>query len=182
MDLALITATAVGLAMDACAVAASSGAHARHQSLRKAMPMVASFGLWQAGMFFVGSLAGVGAVTLLARYGRWIAAAVLVVLGVRMIRASRRSEEDAGLLAFPTGRALVTVSLATSLDAAAAGLSIGLVSRDLVLPALVVGVVTSVLSVLAAWTGQRIGRSLGRVAELCGGALLLAIAVLVARG
>lgn len=182
MDFPLTFATAVGLAMDACAVSASYGARARHDPLRAAGPMIASFGLWQGALFFAGGLAGHGAVALVSRYGRWIAAVVLVVLGVRMGIAAWRGEESQHSQGFPVGRELMTVSLATSLDAAAAGVSFGLVTPSLAMPAVVIGIVTAMLAAVAVGLGQRVGRASGRWAEAFGGAILLAIAAVLARG
>lgn len=184
MRLDLVLPTAVALAMDACAVSASFGARARHLPWRAGVPMAASFGLWQAGMYLGGSFVGAGVVGVLSSYGRWFAAAVLLALAVRMGWEAWHHEAEARAQGqgFPRGRVLWSLSLATSVDAAAAGLSLGLVSREKVAPALLVGGVTAVLALAAVLAGRRLGHAIGRLAEAFGAVVLAVLAGMMAFG
>lgn len=177
----LLIGTSVGLAMDACAVSAAAAARARQRPLREALPMAATFGIWQAGMFLLGTVAGSELVAMLAWAGRWLAAAVLVFLSARLAYGlwQQDAQTPVAALDYPRGRTLQLLGLATSIDAAAAGLGLAMVAVAPGWPAVVVGATTAVLALAAAWLGRRIGQRLGRGAEALGAIVLLAVAVAI---
>jgi manganese efflux pump family protein len=177
MDLWTILFIALGLSMDAVAVAMASGCAAGKERVnkRQALLLAALFGLFQALMPAVGWLAGLGFKGVIARFDHWLAFVLLAFIGGKMIHEARRSGEcrvrDSNMgLAVMLG-----LAVATSIDALAVGLSFSFLAVGIFVPVLVIGTVTFVLSLAAVFVGQRFGGFLAGKAEFLGGLILIAI-------
>ena len=166
---------ALGLAMDAFAVSIATGLTVAPVTARHTFRMAFHFGLFQFLMPVVGWLAGREVADWIAGYDHWAAFALLSLIGGRMIWEARR--EDSGeARGDPTrGWMLVTLSVATSLDALAVGFSMALLGVLVWTPAIVIGIVTCTLSTVGILFGGRLGTRWGRWAKLVGGCVLLAI-------
>lgn len=166
---------ALGLAMDALAVAIAVGLGLGRVSFRQTFRLAFHFGLFQFFMPLLGWAAGTGLTHWIAHYDHWLAFLVLAYVGGRMIWEARKPKE----LRFtgdPTrGWMLVTLSVATSLDAFAVGLSWGMVQENLWLGAVVIGLVAGLMTTLGLRYGSRLGARWGRRAEIAGGVLLILI-------
>jgi len=120
----VLLGVAVGLAMDAFAAAVAVSVSLRSVSRHQVLRLAWHFGLFQALMPIVGWLAGVSVVAWIAWWDHWFAFALLAFVGLRAIRSGMRGGEPGSSAPDPTrGASLVVLSLATSLDALAAGLS-----------------------------------------------------------
>ena len=166
---------AFGLAMDASAVSLGVGTAGHARSARPIFRICFHFGLFQGLMTFLGWAAGSELAYLIAGVDHWVAAVLLGFVGVRMIvsgldpRPERRSID-------PTrGMTLVLLSIATSIDAAAAGLSLAVLGLPVAFPAVAIALVTSGLSLAALTVGQRLGSAFGKRMEIVGGLVLLFI-------
>ena len=176
MDFLSLIATAVALALDAFAVSAAVTASLPRVTGRHVFRLAWHFGLFQALMPVLGWLGGAALARRLGLVDHWIAFAVLAALGGRMIWQSFRTEEQRATGADPTrGLSLVALSVATSIDALAVGLSLGLMGVVIWYPAAVIGVVELLLTGVGALIGHRVGRGLGRWASRAGGVVLLLI-------
>jgi len=170
-----IVLLAVGLAMDASAVSLAAGASGRMSALRPTFRLAFHFGLFQFAMPIIGWAAGSQVATLMGSVDHWVAFALLAVVGGRMIRAGL-GPEDAPRPGDPSrGWTLVMLSVATSVDALAVGLSLALVGVTILLPSLVIGFVTGVMSATAVQVGARLGARFGPPMEVVGGLVLLGI-------
>ena len=177
MDLPTLLLIAVGLSMDAVAVALASGCAfgAGRVDGRRALLLAALFGLFQALMPALGWLAGLGFKGAIARFDHWLAFILLAFIGGKMIREARRGG-DCRVRGNGMGLAVMLgLALATSIDALAVGLSFSLLAVGIVVPVLVIGVVTFVLSLSAVFIGHRFGGRLAGKAEVLGGLILIAI-------
>lgn len=168
---------AVGLAMDASAVAAARGAAVRSLASRDFVLLPLLFGAFQAGMALLGWLGASGAMHLIDRWDHYLAFALLVAVGGKMLLEAWRGEEEE-----PDNlkRSLTTdlsLALATSLDAAAAGVSLPSLAAPPALSLTVIGLVTAGLAAAAYVIGCRVGARLGRAATALGGLVLIGIAV-----
>ena len=134
-------ATAVGLAMDAVAVAIASGLSAKELRPRDAFKMAIFFGVFQAIMPLGGYLLGALFASALGVFDHWIAFVLLSGLGIKMILDSRNAAEEAVASPFDNGKLLI-LSVATSLDAFAVGISFSLLEISLAETVVVIGVVT----------------------------------------
>lgn len=169
---------ALALAMDAFAVSLVRGA-AGQRRLAHAIEVGLAFGLAQGLM----PLAGWGLGEIFAQWieavDHWIAFALLSLLGARMLHEAFASERDGGDR--PRARAhyagLFAAALATSVDAAAAGLTLDLFATSVAVSCVVIGLVTAVLCTAGYWSAARIGARFGSYAEGFGGFVLIGLGV-----
>ena len=169
---------AVALAMDAFAVAIAAGLQLRPLTGGHVFRLSLSFGLFQAGMPILGWLAGTTVQRYIAVYDHWIALALLGFIGGKMILEALRGGEAERASADPTrGWTLIALSVATSIDALAVGLSLAMLRVSIWIPAVVIGVVCAAFTVTGMLIGWRVGKAWSRRVELIGGLVLIAIGV-----
>jgi len=167
---------AIGLAMDAFAVSIAAGLTLKHVDARQTVRLAWHFGLFQAFMPVIGWFAGRSVERWIAPVDHWIAFALLATIGGRMIYESFSDHDDERPAVDPTrGWSLVVLSVATSIDALAVGLSLALLGVSIWLPALVIGVVAFVFTAVGLHVGRRFGTLLGRRVETVGGVVLIVI-------
>jgi putative Mn2+ efflux pump MntP len=165
---------ALALAMDAFAVALGTGVTLKRLTGRHIFRLSFHFGLFQALMPVIGWLAGQTLVQWISAWDHWIAFALLSLVGSRMIRESFQDREPAAN--DPTrGLTLVILSIATSIDALAVGFSLSLLGVSIWLPAVVIGLVAGVLTIIGMLLGDRIGTRWGSRVEILGGLVLIVI-------
>jgi len=180
MDLFTVFTIALGMSMDAFAVSLSAGTDQRTNSARPIFRLSFHFGLFQAIMPILGWFLGSTIEPLIKNYDHWIAFALLAFVGIRMIR-SGFAGDDAPSQADPSrGLTLVMLAIATSIDAFAVGLSLAFLRVSIWTPALVIGIVTSLLSLIGLRLGNQVGKTFGKRVEIWGGLLLIAIGLRIA--
>jgi putative Mn2+ efflux pump MntP len=168
---------AVGLAMDAFAVALAAGTSGHGQQARPAVRLAFHLGLFQFLMPVIGWFLGVRLARLIQDYDHSVAFALLAAVGGHMIWESFQREEHE-LPADPTrGWRMVTLSVATSLDALAVGLSLAMLQVTIWFPSIVIGVVTATLSLVGIYLGNRLRGALGKQMEFVGGLVLIGIGI-----
>lgn len=179
MNPLLLLALAAALAMDAFAVSLAISLLLGRPSRAQTFRLAFSFGLFQFLMPVAGWLAGRGIRAHIEGVDHWIAFGLLVFIGGRMLLHAGEPERDGGCAACdPTcGASLLVLSVATSVDALAVGLSLSFLGVELLLPALVIGAVAFLLTALGMRIGPLAGRLFGRRAEIAGGLLLIAIGI-----
>lgn len=176
MSFFAVVGIAVGLAMDATAVAIAASVMLGRVSGRQIFRFAFHFGLFQAAMPIVGWLAGGALQEVIAKWDHWVAFAVLTLLGGKAIFDVIRGGEDDASVPDPTrGMSLVVLSVATSIDALAVGVSLALLQVNIWYPAVVIGVVTAALTVCGMVFGARLGRRFGLRVRVLGGVILIAI-------
>lgn len=177
MDLLAILGTAFALAMDAFAVAGAVAAGLERITFRHIFRLSWHFGFFQAAMPVLGWLGGSAVSSYAAAFAHWIAAGLLAFIGVRMIRGSFHMEKGGKAYDPTRGLSLVGLSLATSIDALAVGISLGLIGTSIWVPAAVIGVVTMGLTYLGIRIGKGLGPILGPWAERIGGCVLIGLGI-----
>jgi manganese efflux pump family protein len=166
---------ALGLSMDAFAVSVGASASRRRMAPRAPFRLSFHFGLFQCLMPIAGWLLGTEVARLVAGSAPWVACALLCVVGLHMIYAAVWPDEESYRVDPSRGITLVVLSIATSLDALAVGFSLAMLRVSIWYPAVVIGLVTGVLSLAGVRLGARLGRRLGPPMEVIGGALLIGI-------
>ncbi|TQV74707.1 manganese efflux pump [Aliikangiella marina] len=165
---------AIALSMDAFAV--SIGLGSRHLKQTKSLAILAAlyFGLFQALMPLVGFLAGKGLLVWVEEYADWIAFALLLFVGGKMVYESLTEgiEKD---IARITHQLLLTLAIATSIDAMAAGFTLTLLAINPLIACAIIGLTTLLLSWLGVYVGARSGTWLESKSELLGGIVLIII-------
>jgi putative Mn2+ efflux pump MntP len=170
-----IVVIAVGLAMDAFAVTLGCAASGQARGPRAAFRLSFHFGLFQFTMPVVGWAAGTGIARLVSTWDQWIAFALLVLVGARMIHAGLHPDPHRVPGDPSRGWTLVMLSVATSIDALAVGLSLAMLRVSIWYPSVVIGVVALTISVIGFQFGTRLGARFGRRMEILGGAILILI-------
>ncbi len=173
-----ISAIAVALAMDAFAVSIATGVSLKNVSFRQTFRLSWHFGLFQALMPIIGWRAGLSIHTRIESYDHWVAFSLLSFVGINMIRKTFQHDKYEGQKKDPTkGMTLVMLSVATSIDALAVGLSISMLNVSIWTPALVIGIVAGIFTIIGLQIGKRIGSvmRLSLYIEAIGGIVLLAI-------
>jgi putative Mn2+ efflux pump MntP len=169
-------ALAFGLAMDATAVSAARGLAA--QRAREAVLLPLLFGGFQAGMAALGWLAGRWAGPYIAAWDHWVAFALLSLIGGKMLlEAWRHRDDDDHVPAPGTLLLYLGLALATSIDAAAAGLTLPLIPAAPWIALVLIGTITAACSTCGYVAGRLIGQRVGRKLEILGGLVLIGIGV-----
>lgn len=179
MELITVTLISIGLAMDAFAVSLGIGTAGQIPSLRGKIRLAAHFGIFQAGLTALGWLAGETIVHYVKGFDHWIAFALLAYVSFNLIRSGLETNGNAFNQDPSTGRILVILSLATSIDAFAVGLSIAFLKVPVLLSILMIGIVALVLSGVGLFSGIRLGKTFGKRMEILGGLILLGIGIRV---
>ena len=168
---------AVGLAMDALAVAIAAGLTISPVTPRHVFRLAFHFGLFQFMMPIVGWTAGRELADWIGGYDHWVAFGLLSFVGGRMIWEARQHKASESRADPTRGLMLVTLSLATSLDALAVGVSMAMLGVSVWGPSVVIGLVAAALTALGVMFGARLGPRWENWAEVVGGSVLLVIGV-----
>lgn len=176
-----ISILAAALAIDAFSVAASAAPN----SLSRWAPFrfAASFGIFQALMPLLGAVLGAYLLTYVRAYDHWVAFGLLEGVGVKMIADALRPHRERSpveeLASFDPSRGLplIGLSVATSIDAFGAGVSMQIAGANLWFACPIIGLVAAFLSYFGANFGRTAHRHLGRRAEALGGAVLMLLGI-----
>lgn len=165
--------------MDAFSVALSASVFPTDNERRRTFRLVFHFGLFQGGMALLGWLGGRTIEPLVASYDHWVAFALLAYVGGRMLRSAWQSDGE-GYVEDPSrGTMLVLMSVGTSIDALAVGLSLALTGNPILWPSLVIALVAATMTYVGLKLGHKLGVIFGRPVQFIGGLVLLAIGVRV---
>jgi manganese efflux pump family protein len=172
-----ILVIAVGLSMDAVAVSLAASASNRAQGARATFRLSFHFGLFQFLMPVIGWGVGTTVAPYITSFDHWVAFGLLAFVGGRMIYAAAGGDGAAPARDPSRGSTLVMLSVATSIDALAIGLTLAMLGSGIWYASVIIGLVTGSLSLLAAWLGRRVGPAFGTRMEIVGGLALIAIGV-----
>lgn len=168
---------AVGLCFDTLAVSLSGGVCMKQRNIKPWLKIILIFALFQGGMTGVGFLFGVGVSDYITQYDHWIAFALLAFIGGKMIKESfeKGKESSVNLL---NNRVLITVAIATSIDALAVGISLAFINlsyQRIVAGCMIIAIVTATASIIGLTGGRHLGPRFGKRSELLGGLILIVI-------
>ncbi len=163
--------------MDASAVSLAAAAAGFAKDGRAIFRLAFHFGLFQFLMPILGWGMGIGFVSYFKAFDHWIAFCLLAFVGVRMIYEGLFPKPEEQKKDPSRGLTMVMLSVATSIDALAVGLSLAVLDANIWVPAITIGVITSGLSYLAIKIGTKMGTLFGSRMEIAGGIVLLGIGV-----
>ena len=163
---------AVGLSMDAFAVAVCKGLAIGKINMKHALIVGLWFGGFQALMPLIGYLLGSSFAEYIAAVDHWIAMILLVLIGANMVRESRDKDPEHAdpSLGFKT---MLVMAVATSIDALAVGITFAFLEVHILPAVSFIGVVTFLLSALGVKIGSIFGTKYKSKAELTGGIILI---------
>jgi putative Mn2+ efflux pump MntP len=175
MDLLTPALIGIGLSMDCFAVSLVIGTTTKTRLLYAAAIIALFFGAFQGGMAVVGWAAGVSVIGLISVYDHWVAFFLLVIVGGKMIGEGIWGDEEDVPREVIRFVPLVVLSVATSIDALAVGVSFGVLQTAVLVPALIIGIVCFVISFAGVMLGERLEKILGNKMEIFGGIILVLI-------
>lgn len=162
----------LGLSMDAFAVSVCKGLAMKKMSIKTALVCGLYFGIFQAGMPLIGYVLGTGFESLVSSLDHWIAFILLGIIGINMIRESGSCDMVNDSLDV---RTMVTLAVATSIDALAVGVTFAFLKTDIVPAVSIIGITTFVCCMLGVKLGSIFGERLKTRAEIAGGMVLIFI-------
>jgi len=167
---------AFALAMDAFAVALGTGLNLPRLTGRHLFRLGFHFGLFQALMPIIGWLAGLTVQRWIVSFDHWVAFGLLGFVGGKMLWEALHGEDDVNASSDPTrGWSLVILSIATSIDALAVGLTLAMLNIEVWYPALIIGLVAGGMTLTGMLLGRRLGSAWGPRVEVLGGLILIGI-------
>ena len=187
MTIVEIIIIAIGLSMDSFAVAVSSGAVMKKLSMYRVVKIAFFLSAFQCMMPLIGFMAGGSFAHYIQTWDHWVAFGLLALMGGKMLQEgftppNDEEEKDCGCQqdkkCYPWHtRTLIGLSIATSIDAAAVGISFSFLVVNMVAATAVIFISTAVFSVTGMWIGSRFGRRFRKRAEVLGGAILIGIGI-----
>ena len=177
MDLLTICGVATALAMDAFSVSISSGAAIRNPGFGHYFRLSFHFGLFQFMMPIIGFAGGALLESYIHHVDHWVAFGLLAFIGIKMLKESLTGDNTHIPKDPSRGISLIMLSIATSIDALAVGISLGVLNKPILLPSIIIGAVCSLFSIAGVYLGVKTSLLLGRKAETIGGIMLILIGI-----
>jgi len=177
VDTLSIFIIAIGLAIDCFAVSISGSIAIKRIATAQILKVALFFGAFQAGMTALGWLAGQTVVDLIDSFDHWIAFGLLAFVGLRMIWESFRADADSKRVDITKWITLLVLSIATSIDALAVGISFAFLEVNLAYACSVIGVAAFILTIVGLVLGKSLGKVVGKRAEIIGGTVLIGIGI-----
>ncbi len=172
MTFHMLWVIALGLSMDAFAVSISKGLAMRAFRWKQAL----AIGLFQGIMPAIGYVVGLQFNQMIQNWDHWIAFVLLALIAVNMIREGLSSDDEPAPSLISL-KHLLTLGVATSIDALAIGVSFAFLSVDILLAVFIIGLTTFVISFIGVKSGHFLGKKFKSKAEIFGGLVLLVMAV-----
>lgn len=177
MEFLTVFLLAIGLSFDSFAVSVCSGLNLPHIRFIQAAKIAIFLALFQAIMPLIGWLVGNSVKSLIEPVDHWIAFGLLSLIGGKMIIESLISSEAREIKNPLNIRVILTLSLATSIDALAVGFSFATLLDKIWIAVLVIGTVTFIASMLGILLGKKTGPKINRYAEIIGGLILIILGI-----
>lgn len=170
----IIFILAVALAMDSVAVSIAMGSKYKRLRVPKVLYIAAVFGVFQGLMPLAGYFIGISFAQYAQAYDHWIAFVLLVGLGSKMLYEAYQDEFDEEVTDL-SNRTLITLAIATSIDAMAVGVTFAFLQTDIYTASAIIAVVTFALCWVAVYIGKKLGTFLESKAEIFGGVILIGL-------
>jgi len=177
LDILSIFVIAVGLAMDAFAVSISCGFTVPSPKRWNALKIAFSFGLFQAVMPVIGWSIGRFFSNYIEAFDHWIAFILLSFIGIRMIYNAIVSDECETVVDPTNIKTLLMLSIATSIDALAIGVTFAFLQIQIITPVLIIGIITFIISSIGLLIGHKLGCYFEKRVEIFGGIVLIGIGI-----
>ena len=166
----------IGLAMDAFAVSVCKGLAMKKMSWKKAIIIGLYFGIFQAVMPVIGYFLGTTFERFITYVDHWVAFILLVGIGINMVKEAfnKESENRNDNVEMKT---MLVLSIATSIDALAIGITFACLKIQIVMPVITIGLITFIISVIGVKIGNQFGDKYGKKAEIMGGVILILLGI-----
>lgn len=178
MNLIEILLTAFSLSLDAVAIAIAASA-LRRLTLKEVLLISGSFGFFQFAMPILGLVSGSFFTSQVGKYGPYVGFIALLGIGLKMLKESlhkHNKEEVDQEKNITRPSVLLTLSLATSIDALVVGVTFNFINIQIPLAVISIGIITFLMSLLGTWVGKNSRNQFGNNIEILGSLILIALA------
>jgi manganese efflux pump family protein len=167
----------LGLSMDCFAVSISAAACTKCLDKKDYLKTAAFFGIFQGGMPIIGWLLGFNFRELISSYDHWVSFVILIAIGSKMIFEAIRHKDKESKLNVRKLMVLVSLSIATSIDALVVGVSLAFLNVNIFYAAMLFTVITFAVSLVGLFIGRKTHKIIfGKNAEILGGLVLILLA------
>lgn len=167
---------AIALSIDACVVSFSNGLIFTQNKKINSVMLASSVGLFQFLMPVAGFFLAQTVSKYVEPYDHWVVFGIFVVLGAKFIKDAFKEEKEEKLKCYLCFNYIFLVSIATSIDALGAGVSIAFTKTNIWIPAIVIGIITFINSLIGFWSGYLFKKFPTRNLEISGGIILILLA------
>jgi len=176
MDFITLILLAIGLCFDTFAVSVSSGLIRKEILFWQAVRIAIILAAFQAIMPLIGWLGGISIKNWIEPFDHWIALGILTILGIKMIIESQKNSDEKDIDPLNI-KFIISMALATSIDAFAVGISFAIIEVNMLLAVFIIGSVTFIASMLGILFGKKTGSHFGQKMEIIGGLILIIIGI-----
>lgn len=163
--------------MDAFAVSISCGLTVPSPKRRNALKIASFFGAFQAMMPVIGWSIGRYFSIYIENFDHWIVFILLSFIGSRMIYNAQVSDECKSVVDPSNIKTLLMLSIATSIDALAVGVTFAFLHIQIITPVLIIGLITFLISSIGLLIGHKLGCYFEKRVEIFGGIVLIGIGI-----
>lgn len=167
---------AIALSIDACVVSFSNGLVFTQNKRVNSLMLASSVGFFQFLMPVIGFFLAQSVNKYVEPYDHWIVFGIFVLLGAKFIKDAFKKEKKEKINCYLCFSYIMLVSVATSIDALGAGVSIAFTGTKILFPAIIIGVVTFLNSLLGFWGGHLFKKFPTKNLEIAGGLILIGLA------
>jgi len=167
---------AIALSIDACVVSFSNGLIFTQNKRINSLMLATAVGFFQFLMPIIGYFMAQSINKYVEPYDHWIVFGIFLLLGVKFIHDALKEKEEDKIDCYLCFKYILVVSIATSIDALGAGVSIAFSGTKILLPAIIIGVVTFINSLLGFWGGYLFKTFPTKNLEISGGVILILLA------
>ncbi len=167
---------AIALSIDACVVSFSNGLVFTKNKRINSLMLASAVGFFQFLMPVIGFFLAQSVNKYVEPYDHWIVFGIFTLLGAKFIKDAFKTEKEEKIECYLCFSYILLVSIATSIDALGAGVSIAFTKTAILFPAIIIGVVTFINSLLGFWGGHLFKKFPTRNLEISGGLILIALA------
>lgn len=161
------------LSLDCFAISISQGLKANNTK-KSLLILAICFGVFQAFMFLGGFYTGYLLFEFFSQFSKYISSALLLFIAVKMITEGFEKDEEE--IEFNNFKDYIFLSIATSIDAFAAGISFNSINTYFIFTFIAVGLISFLMAVIGGFSGKKIGQSFGKYSEIFGGIILILLA------
>ena len=165
----------LGLSFDTYTISISCGLALKEEKILNSVKIAFTLAFFQGSMLFLGWLAGFQIKEYITTFDHWVAFVLLFLLGIKMIIESFKKEKKKNNFNPLNFWILISISMATSIDALAVGISYALFNTNIAIACLILAIITDCASLLGIFCGKKIGKFAGNKIEIIGGIILIII-------
>lgn len=176
MSIVDIIILAIALSIDACVVSFSNGLIFTNNKRANSLMLAISVGFFQFIMPVIGFFFAQSVNKYVEPYDHWIVFFIFVLLGAKFIKDAFHEEKEEKIDCYLCFKYIITVSFATSIDALGAGVSLAFSGTKIWIPAIIIGVITFINSLLGFWSGYLFKKFPTKNLEISAGVILILLA------